>query len=229
MRAHITRARLSSCRSASPLPPADSTSTVLHPIDSPGLHRYAREEWLTAALSHVRSFVGLPARIRVACGFPSTFTRSGTLAESWPDTESGDATWEVLISPTVAEPTLVLSLLIGAVAHALPGAATDGSATYQSACVDLGLMPDSDSWRTPIPGPDFGDQWAETLAQLGPYPHAPILTGAKKTQGTRMLKLTCPTCGYNVRTTAKWIAVGLPVCPCGDTLAPEATEATETE
>lgn len=25
----------------------------------------------------------------------------------------------------------------------------------------------------------------------------------------------CPECGYTVRTTARWIAEGLPTCPCG--------------
>jgi hypothetical protein len=34
--------------------------------------------------------------------------------------------------------------------------------------------------------------------------------------GTRMLKCQCPKCGYVVRTTAKWLAVGVPTCPCGE-------------
>jgi hypothetical protein len=39
---------------------------------------------------------------------------------------------------------------------------------------------------------------------------------AKETKaGTRMLKCECPECGYVVRTTAKWLLVGLPTCPCG--------------
>jgi len=33
--------------------------------------------------------------------------------------------------------------------------------------------------------------------------------------GTRMLKLQCPECEYTVRTTQKWIEVGLPTCACG--------------
>jgi hypothetical protein len=31
----------------------------------------------------------------------------------------------------------------------------------------------------------------------------------------RMLKASCPSCGYLIRLTKKWIAVGLPDCPCG--------------
>jgi hypothetical protein len=36
-----------------------------------------------------------------------------------------------------------------------------------------------------------------------------------KKQSTRMLKLECDECGYVVRTTQKWINVGVPVCHCG--------------
>lgn len=41
-----------------------------------------------------------------------------------------------------------------------------------------------------------------------------VETKASK-QGTRLLKIECPECGYVVRTTQKWLDVGLPVCPCG--------------
>lgn len=33
--------------------------------------------------------------------------------------------------------------------------------------------------------------------------------------GTRMLKCECPDCGYVVRTTQKWLDIGLPTCACG--------------
>lgn len=41
-----------------------------------------------------------------------------------------------------------------------------------------------------------------------------LRTSAKA--GTRLLKCECPACGYTVRTTQKWLDVGLPVCPCGE-------------
>jgi hypothetical protein len=31
-----------------------------------------------------------------------------------------------------------------------------------------------------------------------------------------MIKLICGSCGYTIRTSAKWIEVGLPVCCCGE-------------
>jgi hypothetical protein len=184
-----------------------------------------RESWLSAAIQAARIHAPFPTAIRAACGFPSTYTRSGTLSESWPDTASGDGTWEILISPTVADPTEVLSLLLRELAHSLPGAATTGSATFRAAVADLGLMPMGDSYKATAPGPDFPDLWATVLADLGDYPHAPILAGKKTTQTTRMLKLVCPGCGYTVRTTRKWLAAGVPVCYDGTAfIAEETTE-----
>ena len=53
--------------------------------------------------------------------------------------------------------------------------------------------------------------------EIGPYPHSK-LTFAKRenTQGPRMMKVACPdpACGYQVRTTRKWINMGTPTCMC---------------
>lgn len=186
-----------------------------------------RESWLAQAIESLRPTfaahgVTLPARIRIACGFPSTFTRSGTLAECWADTESADQTFEVLISPTLADPAPVLAQVIGAVAHAAPGAMSHTASAYIELAANLGLCPAGDNWRQVQGAEDFAATYAQALADLGAYPHAAILTGAKKTQSTRMLKATCPTCGYTVRLSAKWADKGLPTCPTdGDTFALE--------
>lgn len=42
--------------------------------------------------------------------------------------------------------------------------------------------------------------------------------GPKKKAGSRLIKCACPSCGYTVRTTQKWIEAGLPICPCGETM-----------
>jgi hypothetical protein len=57
---------------------------------------------------------------------------------------------------------------------------------------------------------------AETL---GPWPHGKITAQPKK-QTTRMIKVVCKEegceCGgYAVRTTSKWLDVGVPTCPFG--------------
>ncbi len=65
--------------------------------------------------------------------------------------------------------------------------------------------------------------------ELGEYPHAALMAGeggadAPKKQGTRLLKVECPGCGYVVRTTAKWLTVGVPTCPCGEEMKADETE-----
>ena len=187
-----------------------------------------REEWLTAALSIIRTEVpSLTARIRVACGFPSTFRRSGTLAESWPSDASGDATHEVMVSPTVAIPAQVFPLLLGQALHALPGAMSRESATWQAACIDAGLAPADPKWTTLEATEDLWNRFGNALEALGDYPHAEIAAGVRKTQATRMLKLTCPACGYIVRTTGKWLSTGLPTCHDGTPFVAETEEAAE--
>lgn len=191
-----------------------------------------REDWLTAAVTTLRPVfsghgIALPARIRVTCGLPSTFTRSGTLSECWADTDSADGTHEVMVSPTLADPAQVLAQLVGALAHAAPGAMSHTSNTYIEAATNLGLCPAGDNWRQVQGADDFAEVYAQVLAALGPYPHAPLNVGTKKVQSTRMLKLVCPLCGYTLRTSAKWIATGLPVCHDGTQFQAEATEESE--
>jgi hypothetical protein len=188
-----------------------------------------REQWLATAITAARQHAAFPQAIRAACGFPSTYTRSGTLSESWPDTSSGDGTWEILISPTVAQPEVVLALLLGELAHSLPGAASTGSQTYRAAVTDLGLMPLDDGYRVIGRGPDFVDMWQYLLDDLGPYPHAPILAGVKAKQTTRMIKLVCPGCGYTIRTTRKWLITGMPICHDGTQFVTDDNEHNEQE
>lgn len=75
-------------------------------------------------------------------------------------------------------------------------------------------------------GEALGRILADVAADLGDYPHAaltPALSGVKK-QSTRMIKVVCPEDGYIVRTTAKWLEVGMPSCPCGTQMEAEIKE-----
>ena len=46
-------------------------------------------------------------------------------------------------------------------------------------------------------------------------PGQKMLSGTRpKRQVCRSIRLRCSQCGYTVRTTRKWIAQGLPLCPC---------------
>jgi hypothetical protein len=63
-------------------------------------------------------------------------------------------------------------------------------------------------------GESFKQGIAPILDAVGPYPHAKLSKTARPNQGTRLLKLQCPTCPYTVRITRKWLdEVGPPDCP----------------
>lgn len=180
-----------------------------------------REEWLVAAVAELRPqfdyFAAAPAaqRIRVACGFPASWKRSKALGECWIDKASSDGTHEILIAPTIENAREVLAVLIHELIHTTPGSFNHGK-TFQKSADALGLIPcAARGYKATSPGPQFDSMYGAILAGLGPYPHAALNASTRKTQGTRLLKAFCPSCGYTIRLTAKWANQGLPTCVCG--------------
>ena len=192
------------------------------------LIHHTREQWLTAAVDELRPAfdqVGksLPLAIRVACGFPLHARRSKAIGQCWASAASADAHIEILISPVLANPLEVFETLVHECCHATDGAMNHGTA-FQKVAADMGLMAAGSGkqpWKSTKGNAHFAANYDAILTALGEYPHAQLSPAAEaKVQPTRMLKLCCPSCGYTVRTTAKWVAAGLPTCPCGDTLNP---------
>jgi hypothetical protein len=68
-------------------------------------------------------------------------------------------------------------------------------------------------WKATGRCAEFEPTFGAIISSLGPYPHAALTMSNRKTQGTRMLKAVCPSCGYTVRLTQKWADLGLPSCP----------------
>jgi len=184
-----------------------------------------REDWLSAAVSELRPFfdaVGapLPANVRVTCGFPSNAKRSGAIGECWADTASADQTFEVLISPVLDDPLRVFDVLVHELCHSTAGAMNHG-VNFQrvAAAMHLAPSPTKAAWKATCRGPAFIGTFGAIIDSLGAYPHAALTMNSKKVQTTRMLKAVCPSCGYTVRLTQKWAALGLPSCPVdSDTL-----------
>ena len=181
-----------------------------------------REDWLSAAVSELRPFfeaVGkpLPANVRVTCGFPSNAKRSGAIGECWADTASADKTFEVLISPVLDDPAKVFEVLVHELCHATAGAMNHG-VNFQKVAnlMHLAPSPTKAGWKATGKAATFDSVYGEIIKSLDAYPHAALSMTTKKTQGTRMLKAVCPSCGYTVRLTSKWAALGLPSCPQDD-------------
>jgi hypothetical protein len=184
-----------------------------------------REDWLSAAVSELRPFfdaVGapLPANVRVTCGFPSNAKRSGAIGECWADTASADQTFEVLISPVLDDPLRVFDVLVHELCHATAGAMNHG-VNFQKVAALMHLVPSAGpkGWKATGPSASFIPTFGSIIDSLGSYPHAALTMSNRKVQTTRMLKAVCPSCGYTVRLTSKWAALGLPSCPVdSDTL-----------
>jgi hypothetical protein len=196
-----------------------------------------REPWLydlTGELRPVYAKLGveLPANIRVSCGFPSVGGRSGlqrqTVGECWPPIASADGSFEILISPTVADSMRVAGVLAHELIHVAKGPGHKGQFKRLASAIGLtGRMTATQE------GEEFKRQLAPILENLGPYPHAELDTrkwrvgppvGEKdmweedmwtgpKVQGTRLHKVMCRHCGYIARVTMKWLNEGMPVCP----------------
>ena len=181
-----------------------------------------REDWLNDCVRELRpsfSVEGfpLPTNIRVSCGFPSTYKRSGTLGEHFPAKASADGFHEVLISPTLDQAPTVLAVLISQLAHAATGKSK--GVDYERCVRAMALDGHLNSLTG---GSAFITAFEPMLLDLGDYPHGAISTGTKKAQSTRMLSAKCPDCGYQVRLTKKWADKGLPICPTdGEILALE--------
>ena len=176
-----------------------------------------REEWLLAAIDEVRpvfAAVGHPLsdRIRVACGFPSTASRSGAVGQCFASAASADQHYEVMVSPVLDSPREVMQVLVHELVHTLPGCMNHGI-TFQTAASSVLLAPGtSKGWKATIHAPGFDAAYGSIISGLGTYPHAHLTLGQAKKQTTRLLKAVCPHCGYTIRVTKVWADKGLPTC-----------------
>jgi hypothetical protein len=159
----------------------------------------------------------VPAALHVSIGFPSTRALRRRIGECWPPEASRDGIPHLFVSPLLGDALPVLATLVHELVHAAVGTRARHGAPFRRLAVALGL---AGRMTATVAGPALEAQLRDLAARLGPFPHAGLVAGAagRPKQSTRLLKLSCPACGYTIRATARWIAVGLPVCPCGDTL-----------
>jgi hypothetical protein len=184
-----------------------------------------REEWLQAGVNELRTSFdminkALPKRIRVACGFPLNAKRSKAIGECWASDNSADKTIEILISPTIADPIDVFAVLVHELCHSTSGAMNHGinfqkvaNAMLLESCADPDLPMTKNAWKSTRGNAQFASAYGDLINGLGLYPHGELSYSDRKVQGTRMIKASCPVCGYTVRLTGKWLAQGLPSCP----------------
>ena len=186
-----------------------------------------REGWLLRACDTMNPWLkqagaGATPKYRVSVGWPlggrakqKEGKGSHRIGECFCSSASKDGTHEMFISPLLDDPILVLATLYHELIHAYVGIKAKHGPDFKVVAVKAGL---EGKMTATLPGKELTDKLKVLAKELGPYPHASLGTGGdrlKPKQGTRMLKVECPGCGYSVRTTQKWLDVGTPTCPCG--------------
>jgi hypothetical protein len=147
------------------------------------------------------------------------------VGECWSSENSEDQTFEIFISPTLRDVVPVLGTLVHEACHAAVGLPDGHKGRFPKCATAIGL---NKPMTATMPNEALIARLQEVAAVVGNYPHAKLnKSNAPKTQSCRLLLLKCPECGYLVRTTKKWLQVGLPTCPCGTGMGPGETGETD--
>lgn len=155
----------------------------------------------------------IPQNVRMACSLTSgRGAKNKAIGLCWSNEVSADGTYEIMVSPTIADPIQVADILIHELIHATLGLKEGHGKNFRKCALAVGLTGKmtattaSDTLKAKI------SEWVKIL---GDYPHAVLggeNSGGKK-QTTRLIKAECE-CGYTVRISRKWLSIAIPECPC---------------
>lgn len=186
-----------------------------------------REEWLKSATEKLCDRFNLgELDVHVSVGWPSRgglSSKKRVVGQCWKPETSRDGNSHIFISPMLEEPTYVLAVLL----HELIHAWDRGENGHRGPFIDMAKKAGLEKpWTSTRAGVDLQQRLVILSGELGTYPHIVLepTVVERKVQSTRMLKLTCPNDGYLVRTTAKWLDIGVPTCPCGRVMELELKE-----
>lgn len=177
-----------------------------------------RQEWIEKALVQLRQHFKnygytVPDNIRVTIGFPKGGrTRIG---ECHYTENSVDKHFEIFISPELGKGTKfleqpVIEVMAHEICHTIAGFKAGHKKPFKVIATAIGLEGKMTSTR---PGPMMKSFITGFEAANGPYPAGALTRSMLKKKSTYLIKCECPDCGYVVRTTAKWLELGDPICP----------------
>lgn len=188
-----------------------------------------REEWLMVAVEKLRPWFAeqeytVPANVRVSCGWPSKSAlarKSRRIGECWTFEASAAGQFEIFISPALDDSSRVLDVLIHELVHATVGLQAGHKAPFKRCATAMGL---EGKMTATVAGEALKVRLNKLIEEVGKYPHGQLdkMTNGEKKQGTRLLKVVCPDCGYTCRITQKWLDRGVPTCPEGTEMQLEA-------
>ena len=179
-----------------------------------------REQWLNRAVKQLvplfaKAGFKMPPDVRVSVGF--AYGSRKAQGQSWSPKCSADKANEQFISPAVADPLKVLSILVHELVHAVVGHKHGHKTPFRQCALLVGLEGKMSATHA---GTVLVLKLNAIKNKLGAYPHAKLNPGGEiKKQTTRLKKMLCMSCGCIIRTTEKWLEMyGSPwTCPCGNT------------
>lgn len=173
-----------------------------------------RETWLESAVRAMKPWfselgVKVP-QVYVSVSWPNTGAKGKAIGLCSYHGDDGNP--QLMINPKLTDPVQVLGTLLHELVHASLPVGTKHGKGFKNLATDLGL---TGKMTATYETPELGQVLSSMAARLGPYPHSRLTAEGSKKQSTRMIKVTCPLDGYTLRTTAKWLEIGVPTCPCG--------------
>lgn len=178
----------------------------------------ARQAWLEDAVRELRPLFAskgkpLPEKLRVSIGWSTSGKRA--LGSCYSDENSTDAHREIFVAPVVTESLRIMGTLAHECCHAALPFGHGHDKVFAGLGRSIGLVGKPKNLGEG--GAAFAWFVANFVKAHGEYPSGAIASGSKAgKQGTAMLKVACKECGYTIRTTAKWLAFGTPLCPCNE-------------
>jgi hypothetical protein len=181
-----------------------------------------REGWLTELAEALRptfkAWGYTIPKYRISCSFPSRRALSvnkRVLGQCFASAVSTGDIHELFVSPVEDDPIVVAGIVVHELGHAAVGTEHAHKAPFRAFMKASGLA-GKPTATVVEKGSDLYRLLSVLTKPLGPYPHQRLnASSLPKPQGTRLLKVECPKCGYVCRVTRTWLDVGVPTCPCG--------------
>jgi hypothetical protein len=182
-----------------------------------------RESWLEHAQEELSRYLTAqgypyPNPARVSVGFPGGRggVKAHTIGQCWNGKQATDGRGQIFISPVLEDPITVLSTLLHEMVHHAVGTLAGHKGPFKRCALAVGLK---GPMTATTPSDHLIAALQTLLTHLEPYPHAGLrVGGGKKKPGSRLLKISCPSCEWVGRTTQKGVDIGLPTCVCGELL-----------
>ena len=177
-----------------------------------------REQWLDMAVDSIRDLYrlngrSLPENVKVSIGEPK-----GKKAGICYSPEcSEDNVNHIFINPEHCNRNsmkYLLFVLLHETAHVIAGVNAKHGKDFKAVLWDAGVA--GKTLKEMQAGDNLSIAFEEILRRIGNVPQERLhLEKGEGKQSTRLLKAACPSCGYTIRVTRKWVnEAGLPTCVC---------------